>query len=112
MFLEKKIIHLIILIFLLNFLTFSANATDAYCVHMDYVCEMRSFCKNYKIARQECATAGNFALCLDVKLNYEKGRFSVNECDVDGNFIHDDDTTSDRCLYNSVRKYFGKPICN
>ena len=51
------------------------------------LCHIKDVCGKYKQARQDCATAGNFRLCIEIKLGRQS--FSpIEQCTDDGNMIY------------------------
>ena len=48
-----------------------------------YLCELRSLCERYASVRQECATAGNYEKCIEIKTGYSQ-RFFDASCRNDG----------------------------
>ena len=57
-------------------LTVAATAAAAQTEH----CPQMLLCRDYFGVRQDCATAGNFDLCLEVKMGAEKRRAAATAC--------------------------------
>jgi hypothetical protein len=69
-----------------------------------YLCHLKSVCAKYNSARQECATAGNFANCISVKIG-DRDSSLVAQCTNEGNlsYIPADLPNSVECLYWQLR---------
>ena len=67
-------------------------------------------CRDYSGARQECATAGNFDLCLEVKMGAAKRRAAATACTDDGQPRGVDPSTLPSlfdCALNDPLGFFG-----
>jgi hypothetical protein len=50
------------------------------------LCKLRAICVSYSRARQDCATAGDFNNCINVKMGYDFSQ--VNNCTNDGDILY------------------------
>ena len=74
-----------------------------------YLCALKKTCANYATVRQSCATAGDFANCISVKMGQEANRVSM--CRNDGNLLISppDLPTDISCRINDALSMFGLP---
>jgi hypothetical protein len=65
-------------------------------------CHYRFVCRKYASARQDCAAAGNFTLCVDVKMG-DRDAASISMCDNDGGvrYASDDWPNRFQCLFEN-----------
>jgi hypothetical protein len=73
-------------------------------------CPQMLLCRDYYGARQECATAGNFDLCLEVKMGGAKRRAAATECMDEGQPRGVDPSTLPSlfdCALNDPLGFFG-----
>ena len=55
--------------------------------YLESMCYQKKTCGKYAVARQECATAGNFSNCILVKLGDEDGN-TIDQCTNDGKLVN------------------------
>lgn len=71
------------------------------------LCRLKSTCQRYASVRQECATAGNFATCIDVKLGDDASLISA--CRNDGGLVYPPSDLPDAvsCWVRKVEDFIG-----
>jgi hypothetical protein len=67
-----------------------------------YLCSIKLACLKYGAVRQECATAGNFETCVEVKMGEPALRFT-DECTADGG-VQGDTTAFPSTIECYIRK--------
>jgi hypothetical protein len=69
----------------------------------NFICDLVNACKKYATVRQECAVAGNFKNCVNIKM----GRDDWSYCSDDGKLPGWEQPPAPRCWVRSVARSLG-----